>query len=108
MFRTISFQRFRFGVEKWFLFLGLFFFVRCGQEPSGQLFTLLPSSQTNVAFSNNLLEDKDFNIIEYLYFYNGGGLAAGDINNDGLVDLYFCSNQNSNKLYLNRGNWEFE
>src|SRR6185295_20012569 len=108
MHRNISFQRFRVGVDRLFLFLGFIFFIRCAPNPPGQLFTLLPSSQTNVTFSNDLLEDRDFNIIEYLYFYNGGGLAAGDINNDGLVDLYFSSNQNSNRLYLNKGDWKFE
>ena len=109
MVRTISPQRRWFGVEKLFLIpVFVISFGRCAQGPPGQLFTLLPSSQTHVNFSNNLVENTDFNIIEYLYFYNGGGVAAGDINNDGLVDLYFSSNQNSNKLYLNKGNWMFE
>ena len=52
-------------------------------------------------------ENEKFNLIEYLYFYNGGGVATGDINNDGLVDIYFSSNQGQNKLYLNRGNFNF-
>src|SRR6267154_2719163 len=108
MERNISLRRFRFCVEKGFPLSVLFFFTQCSPAPPKQLFTLLPSSQTNVTFSNDLLEDKDFNIIEYLYFYNGAGVAAGDINNDGLIDLYFSSNQNPNKLYLNKGNWKFE
>src|ERR1035437_5619721 len=73
-----------------------------------QLFTLLPPSSTHVNFKNQLTETEQSNIIEYLYFNNGAGVAAGDINNDGLVDLYFTSNQNSNKLYLNKGNFKFE
>lgn len=72
------------------------------------LFTLMPHSVTQVDFVNQLKETEDFNIIEYLYFNNGAGVAAGDINNDGLIDLYFTSNQQSNKLYLNKGNFNFE
>ena len=73
-----------------------------------QLFTLLSPSSTHVNFKNQLTETEQSNIIEYLYFNNGAGVAAGDINNDGLVDLYFTSNQHSNKLYLNKGNFKFE
>ena len=78
------------------------------EDKRGQLFTLLSSSSTHVEFKNQLTETEKVNIIEYLYFNNGGGVAAGDINNDGLVDLYFTSNQNKNKLYLNKGNFQFE
>jgi hypothetical protein len=78
----------------------------CKKEDS--LFTLMPSSVTSVDFTNHLTENEQFNIIEYLYFNNGAGVAAGDINNDGLVDLYFTSSQESNKLYLNKGNLKFE
>ncbi|MES2795970.1 MAG: VCBS repeat-containing protein, partial [Bacteroidota bacterium] len=70
---------------------------------SDQLFEKLPSSVTNLSFVNKITETKDFNILDYLYFYNGGGVSAGDINNDGLVDLYFTSSQGKNKLYLNKG-----
>ena len=72
------------------------------------LFEKLDSKKTHIDFSNNITETKDFNILDYLYFYNGGGVSAGDINNDGLVDLFFVSNQGKNKLYLNKGNMEFE
>jgi hypothetical protein len=68
----------------------------------------LPSQSTQIDFVNALSEDKDFNIIEYLYFYNGGGVSIGDINNDSLPDIYFTGNQVGNKLYLNQGNFIFK
>lgn len=72
------------------------------------LFDLLTSQETGVDFKNDLISSDELNILEYLYFYNGGGVALGDINNDGLVDIYFTSNQGSNKLYLNKGDFQFE
>jgi hypothetical protein len=72
------------------------------------LFKMLPSDSTGITFSNQLFESEDFNIIQYLYYYNGGGVAAGDINADGLPDLFFTANQLPNQLYLNKGNFEFE
>src|SRR5687767_5411079 len=83
----------------------------CGEQDAtqeGTLFQLVPSSHSSVSFINKLKEDADFNIIEYLYYYNGGGVAIGDINNDGLPDLYFSGNQLANKLYLNKGNFQFQ
>jgi hypothetical protein len=78
-------------------------------EPRSQpLFELLPASRTGVTFANRLPEDTAFNILNYLYYYNGGGVAVGDINNDGLPDLYFTSNLGSNRLYLNKGDYRFE
>jgi enediyne biosynthesis protein E4 len=72
------------------------------------LFESIDPLKSGITFSNDLDENEDFNIIEYLYFYNGGGVAVGDINNDGLVDIYFSANQLPNRLYLNKGNLEFE
>lgn len=78
-------------------------------EPSGpRLFTLLSPDETGVKFMNTLNESPNANVMMYEYFYNGGGVAAGDLNNDGLDDLYFSSNMESNVLYLNRGAMKFE
>src|SRR5256885_13952280 len=75
---------------------------------SPPLFELLSPNQTGVTFTNALPEQPEFNILNYLYYYNGGGVAVGDINNDGLPDLYFTANRGANKLYLNKGNYRFE
>jgi enediyne biosynthesis protein E4 len=72
------------------------------------LFSELPSKETGITFQNKLIESPEANIITYEYFYNGGGVAAADFNNDGLIDLYFTSNQQPNKLYINKGNMRFE
>ena len=66
-------------------------------------FKLLDPKQTGVTFANNITESDSLNILDYLYFYNGAGAASADFNNDGFEDLYFISNQGSNKLYLNKG-----
>lgn len=85
------------------------FFSSCTTEKvTPSLFTLIPESDTNIHFKNQFKETLHFNFLNYAYVYNGGGVAAGDINNDGLVDLYFTSNQGSNKLYLNQGNFNFK
>ncbi len=76
--------------------------------PTPTLFEQLPSSTTGVTFENRLPEDTAFNIINYLYYYNGGGVAVGDVNGDGLPDLYFTSSLGHNRLYLNKGNYKFE
>lgn len=71
-------------------------------------FTQVPSSHSGVTFTNTLSNSEYINIVKYPHFYDGGGVAIGDINNDGLADIYFSSNQWENKLYLNKGNFEFE
>jgi hypothetical protein len=72
------------------------------------LFQMMPSSQTGITFDNKVEDTKDFNVFKYRNFYNGGGVAIGDVNNDGKPDIFFTSNQGSNKLYINKGNWKFE
>lgn len=72
------------------------------------LFSLLSPDQTNIRFVNKLEEGPATNVMMYEYFYNGGGVAIGDLNNDGLDDIYFSSNMQSNKLYLNKGEMQFE
>ena len=73
-----------------------------------KLFQLISPTESGVDFKNVVEDQKDFNILSYRNFYNGGGVGLGDINNDGLEDIYFTSNQQSNRLYLNKGNWKFE
>ncbi|QLH31247.1 MAG: VCBS repeat-containing protein [Cyclobacteriaceae bacterium] len=95
-------------------FLGVmivFVLAGCEQQTenrSDMLFTKIPGRFSNITFNNTLEEDEHFNIIEYLYFYNGGGVSIGDINNDGLADIYFTKNQGHNALYLNEGNFKFK
>jgi enediyne biosynthesis protein E4 len=72
------------------------------------LFTLMPSSHTGITFVNNVQDSKDFNIFRYRNLYNGGGVAIGDINNDGLPDVFFTANMGQNRLYLNKGGLVFE
>ncbi len=89
-----------------FLFFLLFSCQR--EEPATTLFTTLSAEHTGVHFTNQLQEGPDVNIVQYLYAYNGGGVAIGDIDNDGLPDLFFTANEESNQLYRNRGNFQFE
>src|SRR5205085_7890632 len=78
------------------------------EETGAPLFTLLKPEATNINFQNTLEEGLNTNILMYEYFYNGAGVAAGDFNNDGLVDLYLSANMSDNKFYLNRGKLQFE
>ena len=71
-------------------------------------FENVPVEHSNIQFENTLIHKDDLNIIEYLYYYNGGGVAVGDINNDGLEDIYLTANQTSDKLYLNVGDLMFK
>ncbi len=75
---------------------------------SSHLFTLLTPDETHISFNNQLTEGLNTNVLVYEYFYNGGGVAVGDLNNDGLQDIYFSGNMTGNKLYLNKGKMQFE
>ena len=77
-------------------------------EKAAIYFETVPSDSSGIKFSNDLQHLNDLNIIEYLYYYNGGGVAVGDINNDGLEDIYLSANQTSDKLYLNLGGLKFK
>ena len=84
----------------------LAFLVSCSN--TDLLFLNPAPAQTGIDFENTLTETDDLNILDYLYFYNGGGVAIGDINNDSLPDIYFSGNQVKNRLYLNKGGLQFE
>jgi hypothetical protein len=75
------------------------------QQP---LFKLLKAKDTNIKFSNDIIDSESLNVLSYEYFYNGGGVAVGDINNDGLPDIMFTSNMGQSKLYLNLGQMQFK
>jgi enediyne biosynthesis protein E4 len=77
------------------------------KNDSDTLFTLLPASETGIDFSNNIQDSDTFNILTYEYIYNGGGVGVADFNNDGLRDIFFAGNQVPNRLYINKGNFEF-
>ncbi|WP_194775344.1 VCBS repeat-containing protein [Pararhodonellum marinum] len=77
-------------------------------EEEKPLFQKMPASHTNIHFSNDILTNDTLNALNYDYIYNGGGVAVGDVNNDGLPDLFFSGNMVSSRLYLNKGNFEFE
>lgn len=79
-----------------------------GPDQRAPLFTKMPESETGITFRNDLPFNSAFNIFTYRNFYNGGGVAIGDINNDGLPDIYFTNNLGKNALYLNKGNFQFE
>ncbi len=87
----------------------LLFSCEMSEERSqSKLFTKLSSEETGINFINSVENQKEINIFKYRNFYNGGGVAVGDVNNDGLTDIYLTANMTANKLFLNKGNFQFE
>ncbi|MGI4020981.1 MAG: VCBS repeat-containing protein [Janthinobacterium lividum] len=88
------------------------FFVSCQHKkkiiPEDALFKMMPAAQTGISFNNKVTDNDNFNVFNYRNYYNGGGVAIGDVNNDGKPDVFFTANQGSCKLYLNQGNWKFK
>ncbi|MGB0949431.1 MAG: FG-GAP repeat domain-containing protein, partial [Marinirhabdus sp.] len=90
------------------------FFLNCTSKENNpgttakKHFLLKNEAETNITFQNKITSRPALNILNYIYFYNGAGVATGDFNNDGLPDLYFTANQNQDKLYLNKGSFKFE
>lgn len=92
-----------------FCLSSLILLASCSKGTSDEkIFSTLEHKDTGIDFSNNLTENDSLNYFTYTYIYMGGGVATGDINNDGLIDVFFTGNQVSNKLYLNKGNLKFE
>lgn len=88
--------------------LGICLLLSSNSPREDRLFDRLDASQTGISFRNQLKEDKETNILTYEYFYNGGGVAVGDLNNDGLDDIFFTANMDRNALYLNQGKLKFK
>ncbi len=85
----------------------LFFVIAC-TEKEKTMFVALDTDETGIEFINPIDNNDSINILNYIYYYNGGGVGAGDFNNDGLVDLFFAGNNSDDALYINKGDWAFE
>src|SRR6187399_1920326 len=89
-----------------FLFASMF---ACSDQKKEQaLFNQITSAQSGIVFTNSIFETDSFNVLTFEYIYNGAGVGVGDVNGDGLLDVYFGGNMVSSKLYLNKGNLKFE
>jgi hypothetical protein len=113
MFRTPLYNANIYASKTYFGFAGILAFVGCTillncTPKDEKLFTSLTPRETGISFENRLDPTPELNILNYIYYYNGGGVAAADFNNDGLTDLYFTGNQTADKLYLNKDQLKFE
>ena len=91
------------------LVLGSITFQSCRNANTNTLFTKLSSNKTNIDFRNLVLENNErFSCLNFPYYYNGGGVAIGDFNNDSLQDIVFTGSMVKNRLYINKGNFEFD
>ena len=102
----------KFSRPKLLFYILLVFCISCKKKtefkPEDARFQLMPSSQTGITFNNKVKDDGKYNDFNFRNFYNGGGVAIGDVNNDGKPDIFFTSNQGECKLYINEGNWKFK
>ena len=92
----------------YFLAIGSAIFFGCSKPTERKLFEEQLAEKTGIDFENKVVQDQDNHVLNYPYYFNGGGVAVGDVNNDGLEDVYFSGNTVSNQLYLNKGDFQFE
>jgi len=95
-------------IKKLSILVLVFWLIQSCKQEEGSLFKNPDPKETGVDFVNRIDESDELNILDYLYFYNGGGVAIGDLNNDGLPEIFFSGNQVKNRLYLNQGSLKFE
>jgi hypothetical protein len=114
MKKTYVSSCFKINANRVIVYLALLLVAGCQSKKMGKLaieepmFTLLSEDETNITFKNTIVDTAELTLFDSDLIYSGAGIAAGDINNDGLVDLFFVSNQNQHELYLNKGNFKFE
>src|SRR3954447_8983136 len=97
----------RIWIFPFIFFVQIIFFLSCRESMKKKpLFALM--NDTGLNFENKVVDDSNDNCFLYRNFYNGGGVAVGDLNNDGLADVVFTSNMGSNAVYVNKGNFKFE
>ena len=94
------------NIGKIYLILSFLCIISCSKNKS--LFKKIEASDSGISFNNNIVENDSINPIDLEFLYNGGGVAVGDFNNDGLPDLYFTASTVSNKLYINKGDLKFK